>query len=742
MNTLYIYTTKSDRKKGNYKFGQTSNDALTRVNQQQTGNSELLELIYSIEVDDKIRDYDIHDGLVNDGFSRVGDGGNEWFSSFDSDEHSITTLLIILNKIKAPRTLKPFIPRFYQDYVKLLFEEKLNNNQLKINNNEKVDFALELAPRFGKTLFSLDLMNTTLKNNKFKIILLPTYVLTALSSFKKDFYGFNHFSENMIFVDDVTKINEYYNTNKILVIPISLHMEDFEEKLSFIKNLPPNEKVSFIDEADYGAHRQKSQKFINYLNCGLNIYMTGTGIERVINPLSNIEDNVIRWSYTDMLMVKSGEHPVQKQLPKKYTLESSIKSVDGIITPHFYRLSLDNVIKKFDSLPSEYRTNWTKLLSDITKSEGVLTNLVQSLFGVYNGDLIGLYDLNTCVERQVSMIFANTPDKKQQNLLLKLIQNALGDRYIVELINGDKTTNREAEEHAKQIINKAKRESKKVVFLSLDMASRSFSLSEIDTVMLFFDKGLYSSITQKISRVLTPGDKLDGNKKTHANIISLSLDPNREEINPIDEYLVYEGEKVETNELSDGIKRVLRSVQLFTNGHGNNIEIEIDEYTERLMNSSSLIRMGSETCKVDRIINDNRLISELLNINISKSEKEKILGIDSSTVQIYEPSNKSKSKVDTEKEQKIFENNISKIKEILKNIVENIVEISEINNCESDNIINTLEMIKSKGYDEEVVFEVGIGCDVVKDVILSGAISHKLLNTIIASYNKEKVVFF
>jgi hypothetical protein len=51
-------------------------------------------------------------------------------------------------------------------------------------------------------------------------------------------------------------------------------------------------------------------------------------------------------------------------------------------------------------------------------------------------------------------------------------------------------------------------------------------------------------------------------------------------------------------------------------------------------------------------------------------------------------------------------------------------------------------MIKSKGYDEEVVFEVGIGCDVVKDVILSGAISHKLLNTIIASYNKEKVVFF
>jgi hypothetical protein len=42
--------------------------------------------------------------------------------------------------------------------------------------------------------------------------------------------------------------------------------------------------------------------------------MTGTAIERVINPLENLEDNVIRWSYTDMLMVKKGEHPLQKHL--------------------------------------------------------------------------------------------------------------------------------------------------------------------------------------------------------------------------------------------------------------------------------------------------------------------------------------------------------------------------------------------------------------------------------------------
>jgi hypothetical protein len=42
--------------------------------------------------------------------------------------------------------------------------------------------------------------------------------------------------------------------------------------------------------------------------------MTGTAIEKVINPLENLDDNIIRWSYNDMLMVKKGEHPIQKNL--------------------------------------------------------------------------------------------------------------------------------------------------------------------------------------------------------------------------------------------------------------------------------------------------------------------------------------------------------------------------------------------------------------------------------------------
>jgi hypothetical protein len=47
-------------------------------------------------------------------------------------------------------------------------------------------------------------------------------------------------------------------------------------------------------------------------------------------------------------------------------------------------------------------------------------------------------------------------------------------------------------------------------------------------------------------------------------------------------------------------------------------------------------------------------------------------------------------------------------------------------------------MIKEKGFDEEVVFEVDLDSDTVKKIILMGGVSHKLLNTIITSYNKEE----
>lgn len=431
---------------------------------------------------------------------------------------------------------------------------------------------------------------------------------------------------------------------------------------------------------------------------------------------------------------------IMEQLRKKYTLEQSKKSVEEIVIPRFMRLSLERAVERFNTLPEEYRTDWSKLLMDVDLSRGVLKTLIQSLFGVYGGELIGLVDLDmTMTERKVTHIFANTKDKTQQGKFVKLIREVLGGGYLVELINSDETNNREVEQKVKGLVNRAKRENKRIVLVSKDMASRSFSIPEIDTVMLMFDRSPYAAIAQKISRVLTPGKTFDGNTKVYGNVISLSLDPNREDVSPIDEYIIYESEKVEGDDLNDSVQRVLRSVQLFTNGQHGEVEIEKDEYADRLINSSSLIRMGPELTKVKPIINDTELVKKMIGVEVTQGEVEKLLGIDSSKVKRTDGGEKTKEEKQAEKK---VEDIQVKLKEVLKKIVEKSPEISQINRRKSNDVIETLEMIDKNGYGNEVVIEVGLDCDTIKKIILMDGIPRKLLNTIITSYNSENIKLF
>jgi 16S rRNA G966 N2-methylase RsmD len=430
-------------------------------------------------------------------------------------------------------------------------------------------------------------------------------------------------------------------------------------------------------------------------------------------------------------------------LKKEYTLQKSIDSVKNIIEPVFFNLTLRSIIEKFDNTSKEYRTDWSKLLFDVKKSKGVLSTLIKGLYGTYGGNLESIVNLNTdeYAPKDVTMVFANTPNKKEQKELVKVFQESLGPQYNVILINGDKTSNRKVQKEAKEAIFIAKREGKKVVFISRDMGSRSFSVPEIDTVILMFDRGSYATVTQKISRVLTPGKTYHNQEKKYGYIISLSLDPNRDEVSPIDEYIVYESERVNVNELSDGIKRVLRSINIFTNDSGELTTLELDQYSEKLISSSTLIKIGKASSNPDSILLDTNLVDFLTGIkidNIVKQKVEKLEGINSAEVgRFLEENTSGKEIIKKDDEVKKIISVREKIRQHIENMFDNICEISEINNCESNNIFECLQMIKNKGYESEVIFEVGIDCEKVKKIIELGGISEKLLNTIITSYNKN-----
>lgn len=310
MNKIYVYTTKSDRLLGNYKIGQTERDVLRRVKEQDsTSNSEELEVVYQIE--SVLSDREIHNILESKfGFKKCR-GNREWYEKFENDEEVIT----IINKIiseSALDTRLTYKARFLQEYIKLAFLDKLKNNK-----KQKIDFALELAPRFGKTIWAIDVIRTLFNEYGYKICFLPTYVLTALSSFQKTFYEFKGYSNDMVFVtknDDVEKIISENYGKKMIIFGVSLSSEKYKEKLKFVKDIPRHEKVSFMDEADFGTHCYLSQEFIRFIDSKLNVYMSGTAIEKVIYPLENLDDNILRCSYIDMLMVEKGEHPLQKHL--------------------------------------------------------------------------------------------------------------------------------------------------------------------------------------------------------------------------------------------------------------------------------------------------------------------------------------------------------------------------------------------------------------------------------------------
>ena len=309
-NKLYIYTTKTYREKGWYKFGETEREVEIRVKEQDNAsNPEDLEIIYEIETD--LSDKKIHKLLELKGHSKTRDKkGNEWYDSFESDEHA----KLIINKILSEQSednRTQYSPRIFQTYTKLLFLKKLKNNTKNL-----INFILNFAQRFGKTIWSIDLLKDLYDNFGYKICVLPSYYLTSLTSFENDFYKFKGYSEEMILIDlsdeDLHELVEENYGKKLIIVKASLHTEDFEKKLSFLKEIPSNEKITLIDEADFGTHTNNCQKKINFIGAKLNLYMTGTGIEKLVNKLENLDDNIISWSINDMLMTKKGEHPIQK----------------------------------------------------------------------------------------------------------------------------------------------------------------------------------------------------------------------------------------------------------------------------------------------------------------------------------------------------------------------------------------------------------------------------------------------
>ena len=295
--------------------------AKTRVLEQQTaatfGNFTLVEAFDISEAKSSVAiESFIHTKLQLLGYTRLErtfedrKGSTEWFCIEDKTPADVKRMVGSLIKSKLDKSgLKSYQPRFYQQLIK--------EQVLAFVDQKHSVIACELAPRFGKTLWSLDLFKTLCDDYGFQYMILPAYVLTAHSSFAKEVAEFEDF-EDFVLIDDKSDTFEedvIANRSNRCIITVSLHTPDSNlGKYDCLAALPSYKKVSFIDEADFGAHTGSSKRRLEILDPALTILMTGTAIERAT---SGYDTNAfVQWSYFDMLMVQQGIHPVLETLKK------------------------------------------------------------------------------------------------------------------------------------------------------------------------------------------------------------------------------------------------------------------------------------------------------------------------------------------------------------------------------------------------------------------------------------------
>lgn len=324
IRTIYVYTTTTYGQKSWVKIGETIRTADERISEQDTTavpeplirvkNSDGKEL----EFQTYLTDEEIRKKLFKLGYYEVRtDKKREWVGGFENPFKNGDEIEMAINKIIAKSkvdTRKKYDPYFYKKFIKNVFLRILDIN---LTFGKKVmEFALELAPRFGKTTWVIDLLITLFDKYGFKLAVLPSYWLSSLSSFEKELSRWYGFDEKVHFVKRGESVKDAIKTwygKKLIVVELSLHQNDedkFESSIQEIKKIKSLERLTLIDEADYGVPQPNQMKKIESLECSLNVYLSGSGLDKITAPLKNIGNNIIRWSYTDMVLCREGNHPL------------------------------------------------------------------------------------------------------------------------------------------------------------------------------------------------------------------------------------------------------------------------------------------------------------------------------------------------------------------------------------------------------------------------------------------------
>jgi hypothetical protein len=304
-----------------------------------------------------------------------------------------------------------------------------------------------------------------------------------------------------------------------------------------------------------------------------------------------------------------------------YTAYSQLEQTeDNIVKRKFYMLEVDSLKKDVESLDETVQPSWAKIWGKPNGNKAFINKLFLSLVGEEAlRQEINLSNLTgESIDCFMMLVSANKQEMKQ---IVEIAARALPNHHIKPL-NGDYTSNKQAQDETTREINEARIAGKDgVIIIANQMGSRSYSISEIQATVIAFDRGGVDATVQKISRCLTPGKTYAGETKDYGHILDLSFDPNRSE--NVERLLVDEIIQVGKSEDVDfptATTFVLSSIDCFKVRYGTAVEVTEEDMFDLLGDNENLLRVADVTVDIEAAMD---IIDDLANVTASGKQDKK-----------------------------------------------------------------------------------------------------------------------
>lgn len=338
-----------------------------------------------------------------------------------------------------------------------------------------------------------------------------------------------------------------------------------------------------------------------------------------------------------------------------YTAYSQLEQTeDNIVKRKFYMLEVDSLKKDVEALDEKVQPSWTKIWGKPYANKAFISELFKSFVG--ENELRSELNLSNITNDNINvfmlLVSANKKDCAMDQI--KEIAERTIPNYHIKVLNGDYTSNKQAEYDTIKEMNEARIAGKEgMIIIANQMGSRSYSVPAIKASIIAYDKGSVDTTTQKVSRPLTPPTKnkpmWDGSlDKEFGHIIDLSFDPNRSE--NIERLLVDEIIQVSISENIDfpsATTFVLSSINCFKVRYGTAIEVTEEDMFDILGDNENLLRVADVTVDVEAAID---LIDDLANVKAAgKQDKKTREAVNSAKNKIHEGGKEGHQPTDTEK---------------------------------------------------------------------------------------------